>query len=75
MKTLPEITDPNETVIEFTDTGPDSLGRRSFFAYWLDNNVGPACNEHGVRGQAFFTEIDAFLARVARRGRSARILG
>lgn len=72
---LPLITDPNETVIEFRDDGPDSLGRRQFFAYWHDHNVGPACNEHGVRGQAFYTDPDEFAERQRARGRSIRTVG
>ena len=74
MKATPEITDPEETVIEFADAGPDSLGRRHFFAYWLDDNIGPSCDQHGVRGQVFFVDVAAYLVRLERRGRTARIL-
>lgn len=63
LRPLPEITDPHELVIEFLDYGPDDLGRRHFFAYWLDNNVGPACDQVGVRGQVFFTRADQFVDR------------
>jgi len=74
MRSTPEITDDNETVIEFTDAGPDTLGRRQFFAYWLDDNIGPSCDQHGVRGQVFYTNPDEFAARVAAKGRTVRYL-
>ena len=45
---LPTITDPDVFLVEFT-SGPDSMGRRQFFAYWLDNNVGPRLDETGTR--------------------------
>lgn len=70
--TRPTITDENEMVIEFHDTKSDNLGRRRFTAYWLADNIGPGCDEHGVRGQEFSTDIAAFLARQQRRGRTVR---
>ena len=73
MTTTPVITDENEMVVEFYGDGPDSFNRRNFFAFWLDNNIGYRCNEHGVRGQAFFTDADEFIARNQTRGRTVRV--
>lgn len=72
LRGLVAITDPSETVIEFSDSAPDSLGRRRFTAYWLAGNVGSACDQSGVRSQVFFTDVEAFTDRQARRGRIVR---
>ena len=64
---LPTITDPNLFLVEFA-SGPDSLGRRAFFAYWLDSNVGPHCAQVGTRGQVFHTWPDTFVKRAEGRG-------
>lgn len=70
----PVITDENETVIQCNDKGPDGLGRRQFSAYWLADNTGPSCDQVGVRGQAFFANVDEFVARHRARGRTVRVL-
>ena len=74
MSERPVITDETETVIEIQDQRSDSLGRRRFVAYWLADNVGPACDERGVRGQEFHTNVDQFVARKQQRGRTVRFL-
>lgn len=66
---------PGEVVVEFHDEGPDGCGRRSFSASWLADNVGPRCDEDGVRSQEFSTDIDRFVARQVREGRTVRIGG
>ena len=72
-RTLPTITDPNVFLVEFT--GPeDEQGRRQFFAYWLDNNVGPALNETGTRGQVFHTWLDTFIERAEQRAMRVEFL-
>jgi hypothetical protein len=70
----PSITDENETVIEFHDKGPDKFGRRRFSAYWLADNIGPRCDEYGVRGQAFFADPGEFEADCLERGRTVRVV-
>lgn len=55
--------DRSLTLVEYRDAGPDSFGRREFFAYWLADNVGYARNEFGVRGQVFHARPDWFEAR------------
>lgn len=60
---LDEFREPGETLIRFEDDGPDRQGRRTFFAFWEDHNVGPRMDEHGVRGQIFVTDPERFVAR------------
>lgn len=74
MRSVPEITDENETVIEFLDNRADDLGRRRFTAYWLTDNIGPGCDQHGVRGQVFYAGPEEFAARVAARDGTVRYL-
>jgi len=69
--TIPDITDPNEIVIVYT-SDTDDLGRRQFFAFWLDNNIGAGCDQHGVRGQVFYTEPATFIARDRAAGHTIR---
>lgn len=59
---------PNETLVSFQDDHTDEFGRRCFFAFWIADNIGPHLNEHGVRGQVFFTNIDNFIARASQHG-------
>ncbi|ORW08479.1 MULTISPECIES: hypothetical protein [Mycolicibacter] len=59
---------PNETLISFQDSHTDEFGQRRFFAFWIAHNIGPHLNEHGVRGQVFFTNIDTFIARASQEG-------
>jgi hypothetical protein len=71
---LPDVGE-GEFVIEFYDSGgPDELSRRRFFAYWLADNAGPACDEHGVRGQVFFTDPAEFARDAHQRGYAVRYL-
>ncbi|MET9265281.1 hypothetical protein [Amycolatopsis sp. NPDC004079] len=71
---IPDIRDPHEVVLEFLDGGPDDFGRRRFFAFWLDDNVGPSCDQVGVRGQIFFTDPDRFADDRRRSGWIVRCL-
>ncbi|GAB5004652.1 hypothetical protein MAHJHV63_51430 [Mycobacterium avium subsp. hominissuis] len=64
-----------EVLISFQDLGPDEFGRRKFFAFWIDDNVGPHLNEHGVRGQVFFTCPAEFITRQQTLGGTVRIIG
>ena len=71
--TVPVITDPSLFLIEFT--GPaDEQGRRQFFAYWLADNIGPALNETGTRGQVFHARPDPFIKRAEQRGMRVELL-
>lgn len=47
----------NEVLIEIFSQ-KDNLGRQSFSASWIADNIGYRCNETGVRGQHFFAIID-----------------
>ncbi|HYQ69051.1 hypothetical protein [Actinophytocola sp.] len=67
---IPTITDPDLILVRFDDEKPDDFGRRQFMAYWLDNNVGPRCDEIGTRGQVFHSEIAKWLDRETRRGKT-----
>jgi hypothetical protein len=71
-RALPTITDPNEVVIEFLDDAADDFRRRRFLAYWLADNVGPARNERGTRGQIFVTYPDQFIKGHQARGHTVR---
>lgn len=74
LRSLPTVED-GEFVIQFNDHGePDDFGRRGFFAYWLANNAGRGCDEHGVRGQVFFTDLVKFVRDAHRRGYTVRYL-
>lgn len=64
-----------EVLLSFQDLGPDQFGRRTFFAFWIDDNVGPHLNEHGVRGQVFVTCPAEFIARQETLGGAVRIIG
>jgi hypothetical protein len=66
------ITDYYEIVVRY-ESGPDKLGRRHFTAFWLDDNIGYACNEHGVRVQCFHADPTEFVTRAKQRGRRIRI--
>lgn len=70
--TIPAIEEFNEneslTFVQFLDNRADGQGRRTFFAYWLANNVGWSMNEHGVRAQIFHTDPAAFVKRENRNG-------
>lgn len=68
----PVITERDVLVIEYRDHGPDSQGRRSFVAYWLAEDIGPSCDETGVRGQAFRAVPGEFIAEAMSQGREVR---
>lgn len=63
----------DEVIIEIMSS-PDSMGRQMFRAYWRADNIGPTCNQRGVRGQVFHTPVDHFTAREQRRGQRVTIL-
>lgn len=42
-------------LVEYLDAGPDSLGRRSFCAYWRDEH-----KPQGIAAQCFNTNPDLF---------------
>lgn len=69
-----EFTSAAEVLIGFRDTRADDLGNRQFLAFWIADDVGPTCNEHGVRGQAYRTNPDHFTDRERSRGRTVRVI-
>ena len=62
-----------EALADFHDTGPDRLGRRTFSAHWVVDNVGPRLDERGVRSQMYITHFDAFVDRQLRQGSIVRL--
>jgi hypothetical protein len=52
---LPQPAD-DEVILEVTSK-PDNFGRQHFSAFWMADNVGPSCNERGVRGQNFHAVV------------------
>lgn len=40
----------------------DNLGRCRFITRWPADNIGPHCDETGLRGQVFFTDLAAHVA-------------
>lgn len=63
MPTVEDFREPHETLVRYSDDGPDRFGRRTFMAFWLADNIGYHLNESGVRGQVFFTEPERFAER------------
>lgn len=57
-----------EIVVEVV-SGPDSHGRHSFDAYWLDKRFPSV-----VRGQCFHSKLQTFAQDAADRGQTVRIL-
>ncbi|AMQ66982.1 hypothetical protein SEA_BIPPER_47 [Mycobacterium phage Bipper] len=62
----------SEVLVQYTDDGPDSVGLRSFFAYWLAGNIGPRKDQYGVHGQVFVVPPATFAARQAILGGTVR---
>jgi hypothetical protein len=68
MPTATEIA-TNEVLVQHLGGGtPDSFGRVTFIAYWLDEST-----PNGVRGQVFTTCLNEFAERNLRRGEAMRI--
>lgn len=67
--TAPQISDftnDTETLIHFIDADSDSLNRRRFAAFWIDQGR--------VRGQVFHTDIAQFTRREEFDNRTARVI-
>ena len=47
---------------------PDNLNRQFFTCQWMADNVGKKCNETGLRGQNFFTELEPCLKEFTNKG-------
>ena len=47
---------------------PDNLNRQFFTCQWMTDNVGKECNETGLRGQNFFTELELCLKEFTNKG-------
>jgi hypothetical protein len=80
MKTFPAEVVPtrdNEWIIELSDNHVDGFNRRQFTAHWLGHGVAASGFgfEYGHRGQVFHTDLDEFIARCQKRGRSVRVVG
>lgn len=64
-------TDDREILVDL-GSGPDTLGRFQFTAYWLtDQGWVPG----GVRGQVFHTVLTAWVARNVAAGCTVRFVG
>lgn len=69
---LSDFVNLGEVLVTYSDDGPDRYGRRTFFAYWVADNVGYHLNEHGVRAQVFHTNPAGFVARQEHHGHTVR---
>lgn len=63
---VPVITDRNVIMVELRGKS-DEQGRIQFFAFWLDDNVGPHLDETGTRGQVFRTNVAQWIAQQGKR--------
>jgi hypothetical protein len=70
---VPTITDRNVIVVHIV-TRRDDLGRARFYAFWLDDNIGPGCNETGTRGQVSHTNVDQWVAKRRAEGRHVDVV-
>lgn len=51
----------------------DGMGRQRFTMFWPANNIGPHCNETGVRGQCFHAVISEHVDRLRAAGHSVEV--
>lgn len=52
----------------------DNLGRQSFTAEWIADNIGPTLADTGIRGQCFFTDLDKWIENKKRDGRNVVVV-